>query len=200
MKGYKVIYGAAFLLMLIGSQMAYSQNTWKTGVDTFKFTEGEIVDNTIVTMLDSAFTFLRLPAVELDLPYYYSLYIGKDKDTLFKNTVNIDLSVTPYIISDRGDLKWFGQNRLLLNYKGVPILMHYDSMKNDTLTLRYIKPTSKKSNFYLYYKQDKNKPEILYTPTKWSEQTVRFIAKKKYWAFTGYTLHIIEAESLKTHH
>lgn len=200
MKMYKVIYMVAILLNAMSSQKAHAQNKWEPGVDTFKINEGEIIDSTIIDMLDSAFTFLRLPAIEMGLPYYYRLYITKDEDTLFKKTSAVSLSVKNYLIFSREDLDWFNEeSKLLLHYKDVPILVYYDSVKNDTVAFRYIKPTSKKGNFYFCYKKDKYRTEILYRPDKWYEQTVKFFVKKKYMVFMGYTLHIDNAESFEIH-
>lgn len=200
MKSYKIIYWVAFFFIAVNFQRAHAQNKWVTAVDTFKITEAEVVDSTIIIMLDSAFTFLRLPAVESGLPYYYRLYFTKDKDTLFKNILNVSLFATDYPITDHSDLEdWYTKNQLLFIHKGIPILVYYNSTENYTLASRCFKPTSTKGNFYFYYKKDKYTSEM-YRPNKWTEQTADFFMKRKYWSFMGYKLNIVEAESLKTHH
>lgn len=199
MRKYKIIYWVAFFLIAMASQQTYAQNKWVTAVDSFKITEAEVVDSTIITILDSAFTFLRLPAVESGLPYYYRLHFTKDKDTLFKSILNVSLSVTYDPIDYHSDLDdWYTKNQLLFIHKGIPILLYYNSMENDTLASRCFRPASTKGDFYFYYKKDKHTSEI-YRPNKWTEQTVDFIMRRKYWAFTGYKLHIAQAGDLEIH-
>lgn len=182
------------LLIVIGFQNTYAQDKWDNMKDTVMLTEADVTDSTIITMLDSAFTFLRRPTLEYGV-YYYSLIITKDTIPVVRPYCKVDLSVKDYFFNDEFGLNLFNQyDKLLFNYKGTQIIVIYNISKNDSFALQYFKPTNRKSNFNIYYRKNKIDPNIIFIPNNWQEQNVSFWVGKKVFRFMEYRLKINQRE------
>lgn len=190
MEKQKKISLAVIFILAMGLQKTYSQIKWEVVVDTIKIGEVKVVDSTIITMLDSAFTFLRFPPLEFG-PYYYSLSIKKASEPGVRPIFDIRLFVEDYLITDAPSLDVFNRYyNLLFNYKGVQILVRYNREDNDTSAFQFFHPTGNKGNFYHYHKVDKSRPKVLFIPDNYYDQSVRFLVRKGYMHFLGYKLDI----------
>ncbi|MNU17094.1 hypothetical protein D3C71_52720 [compost metagenome] len=193
MRIFKILFLSTLFFLATGLQKIYSQDNWEYAIDTIKLSEAEVVDSVIIKMLDSAFTFLRLPPLEYG-PYYYTLMIRKDTIPVIRPYCKIDLIVEDYFIKNRSlDLDMFNQyDKLLFNYKGVQILIYYDVQSNNTFALQFFKSTNKISNFYFYYKRNKANPNLILSSNWNYAENVQFWIGKKIFTFKGYKLNIDE--------
>lgn len=191
MKKYTIALLITFCLLAINLHKTYAQDKWVPVVDTIHITEAKLVDSSIIPMLDSAFTFLRLPSLAFG-PHYYSLYIHKDTPAI-RPFCDISLFVKDYLFAEQFEVEVFnGYDKLLFNYKGVQIIVKYNIKNNDTFALQYFKPTTHKGNYYHYHKIDKSRPERIFEPDQQYIQHVRFLVGKGYMTFLGYQLTIDE--------
>jgi len=176
-------------LFAIGTSKTYAQDKWEYSIETIKLSEAEVVDSIIIKMLDSAFTFLRLPPLEFG-SYYYSLTINKDTIPVKRPYYKVNLRVEDYLFQDEEFSLFNAYDKLLFIYKGVHILIYYNVKNQNTFALQYFRPTKRKVDFYLYNKKDKANPDIVFRPDKFYIQDVLFWVSRRSITFMGYKLNI----------
>jgi hypothetical protein len=197
-KGYLTVV----VLIILFSTNSYSQNNANliNKRDTLVLEEVKLADSLVLTVLDSAFTFLR-DDYFLQEHTYYELKIEKLSDTINSKIINHPYLNIDFYATDRFCDNKYELNKIkddcpyLFYYKDKQILITYNSRFNNSFVLKFFKPTGNKVNYYNYRKVNKVDIEEYYSVNRVINQNVSFLAtKNRIVAFVKY-----ELENFPTH-